>query len=213
MTLWPTLITGLVGVAGITGTILAARMTARAQTANLMLSINKDRERVQLADKRQVYANFISSMHDIILTAIVVRYSETDPQKKLKALINALPAQGVIYNRLGELELIAPEEVISQARAFVKFIMGFVHEILENANALEEEKLDLADTQMEKMEKELSEIMRTDLGIESVSSVHQLKADQLPKRSAISADNDTISRLPPKLLAHKPHEFVLPTVD
>jgi hypothetical protein len=55
--------------------------------------------------------------------------------------------------------------------------------------------------------------MRTDLGIESVSSVHQLQADQLPKRSAISADNETISRLPPKLLAHKPHEFVLPTVD
>jgi hypothetical protein len=121
------------------------------------------------------------------------------PQERLKALINALPTQGIIYNRLTELELIAPQEVISQAHTVVKFVMNFIHEILENANALEEEKLNFVDTQMEEMEKRLSETMRTDLGMEPVSSIHRLQADQLPKQSAISAGNGTIGRLHPKL--------------
>ena len=45
MTLWPTLITGLIGVAGIGGSILSARITTRSQTANLMLSISEEKER------------------------------------------------------------------------------------------------------------------------------------------------------------------------
>lgn len=44
MTLWPSVITRLVGVAGIAGALLAARMTARSQTADLMLSIGEEKK-------------------------------------------------------------------------------------------------------------------------------------------------------------------------
>ncbi len=48
MTLSPTVITGLVGVAGIAATLLAARMTARSQTADLMLSIGEEKKSASL---------------------------------------------------------------------------------------------------------------------------------------------------------------------
>ena len=44
MTLWPSVITRLVGAAGIAGALLAARMTARSQTADLMLSIGEEKK-------------------------------------------------------------------------------------------------------------------------------------------------------------------------
>ena len=53
MTLSLTVITGLVGVAGIAGTLPAARMIARSQTADLMLSIGEEKRSAQLAHKRQ----------------------------------------------------------------------------------------------------------------------------------------------------------------
>ena len=41
-------------MAGIGGTILAAWMTGKSQTANLVLSINAESERNRLAEKRRM---------------------------------------------------------------------------------------------------------------------------------------------------------------
>ncbi len=69
MTLWLTLITGLVGVAGIAGTILSARLTSRSQTANLMLSISEERKRARVTDRRQVYASFMAILNKVAIGA------------------------------------------------------------------------------------------------------------------------------------------------
>jgi hypothetical protein len=45
---WDTFITGVVGVAGIGGTILAALISSKAQAANLKLSIGAENERARL---------------------------------------------------------------------------------------------------------------------------------------------------------------------
>lgn len=75
MSIWPTFITGVVGIAGILGTIVAARMSARSQTANLLLSINEERRRAQRTEKRQVYAEFLTSIHDVVNKLMVAYYS------------------------------------------------------------------------------------------------------------------------------------------
>lgn len=49
-------ITGAVGLAGIGGTILAARMTGTSQIAGLKLSISAENHPSRLAEKRTIYA-------------------------------------------------------------------------------------------------------------------------------------------------------------
>ena len=53
---WSNLITGLVGLGGIGGTILAARMTGRSQLATLRVNIGAEDRRAAIADKRRTYA-------------------------------------------------------------------------------------------------------------------------------------------------------------
>lgn len=167
MNLWPTLITGLVGVAGIAGTILAARMTARNQTANLMLSISEERNRARIADKRQVYANFIASVNETILATGHAYYSETDPGERDAALIRALPERGAIYHRAGEVELIAPEEVTSQAVAMTRLVMSYSDELMKYAGKVPEAVIETLYERGSEMEKQLFKAMRADLGIEA----------------------------------------------
>ena len=67
MVSWATVITGIVGgVIGVGGTSLGAWLTGRTQTANLKLSIDAERERAQLADKRQTYARCLASLTEVV---------------------------------------------------------------------------------------------------------------------------------------------------
>jgi hypothetical protein len=54
------LVTGAVGIAGIGGTILAAWMTAKGQTSNLLLGVDAEDRRAQLAEKRRIYAAYLA---------------------------------------------------------------------------------------------------------------------------------------------------------
>ena len=181
MTLWPSLITGTVGVAGIAGTILAAQLTARNQTANLAVSINEERNRSRLSDKRQVYANFMTSLHENLLAWTLASYAETDTGERAVAILGAMPGRVTIYNRLSELELIGSEEVISQARALAKFVGDFFNKLTENADTPQLPVINSFDAQYDQMEKQLYKAMRADLGVESVSLVES--AEHAPART------------------------------
>jgi hypothetical protein len=71
------IVTGLIGVAGITGSLLSARLTARSNMAGLKLSITAEEERAQLAEKRRIHAGFHTSIDKlwIIYTQLHVRWS------------------------------------------------------------------------------------------------------------------------------------------
>jgi hypothetical protein len=108
---WPNLITGAVGVAGIGGTILAAWMTGKRQTANLMLSISADYGRNRLGDKRRIYARYQASLDSLILAISrldVLRRRRSMADDDLAALRAGLTE---MLSALGELRLIAPEEL------------------------------------------------------------------------------------------------------
>ena len=132
MNLWPTLITGAVGVAGIVGTILAAQLTARSQAANLMITIDAERDRARVADKRQVYANFISALNELLVTTAVEKYKDGGAAKKPGAYWDRFSAGRSVYTRLSELELVGSKEIISRAREISDLVTNFLDEIGED---------------------------------------------------------------------------------
>jgi hypothetical protein len=165
MTLWSTIITGVVGIAGIAGAILAARITATNQTSNLIFSINEDRIRSRIADKRQVYAKFTASVNENIAMTIAACYLEVDEEKRRRSIIEIIPTRRLEYNYLGELELIAPEEVTSQAKALVRFVNEkMLDEAITSAEFLNSPDFQSVDDQIDEMQDRLFKAMRSDLG-------------------------------------------------
>jgi hypothetical protein len=58
----PAAITGVVGLAGIGGTLLSARMTGKSDAANLRMSVSAEDTRAKLAEKRRIYANCLAAI-------------------------------------------------------------------------------------------------------------------------------------------------------
>ena len=59
---WAIVVTGVVGLAGIGGTLLAARMTSKSDAANLRTSISAEDARANRAEKRRIYANYLAAL-------------------------------------------------------------------------------------------------------------------------------------------------------
>jgi hypothetical protein len=92
-------ITGAVGIAGVIGTITAAKIGARAAT-----------ESARLSDKRRVYARAIAAMDAAVLAAQADRSGLSDVSSKdLAAARDA--ALLVAANAMGELQLTAPPRI------------------------------------------------------------------------------------------------------
>ena len=114
----PTAITGAVGLAGIAGTLLSAKMTSKADAKNLRASIRAEDARAKLADKRRIYAGCVAA-----LTA----YSDaTVAANSPKALIVKQHVRAELEYEVGrtrlaaqvavsEVDLIAPPEVAVMA--------------------------------------------------------------------------------------------------
>jgi hypothetical protein len=86
------------GRAGIAGTILSARLSARSQTANLMLSISEERERARVADRRQVYASFMAILNEVAIGAAAAYYMETETAPRSRSSRRALAGQRVLLS-------------------------------------------------------------------------------------------------------------------
>jgi hypothetical protein len=117
-------ITGIVGLAGIAGTAWQAkrgreaaladlRASLDAATANLRLSIAAEREQIHEAEKRRVYASYISSVNKVLfgimeLEAIVrLGVMKERPDKSMEILTELTTMEDI----LAEIELIAPQDI------------------------------------------------------------------------------------------------------
>jgi hypothetical protein len=103
----------LVGSAsGIGGAICGAWMTARSNLPALKLSINAERERARLADKRQVYARYMASLTDVIVAGSKLGDSVDVSPEEHKAMAVALAdSEGPMIAAMSEVKLIAPDDL------------------------------------------------------------------------------------------------------
>jgi hypothetical protein len=62
-------ITGVVGIAGVAGTILAAKIAGNSATENARLGISAESDRARLAEKRRIYARAIAAVDAGFLAA------------------------------------------------------------------------------------------------------------------------------------------------
>lgn len=108
------IVTGIVGVAGIGGTILATRMMGKNQTANLILSINAQGEHNRLAEKRRIYARYQASLDNIFFATGRLRIHGGE---RFKDNFDAMFTEYVeLHSALSELRLISAQSLANWHR-------------------------------------------------------------------------------------------------
>jgi hypothetical protein len=97
---WPTIVlgivTGIVGLAGIGGTLWSGKR-----------SITAENQRARLAEKRRVYARFFAAITDLLVLSDSASQSKHRERKKPE--LNQ--AMGLAVNAMSEVLLIAPEQL------------------------------------------------------------------------------------------------------
>jgi hypothetical protein len=158
----PALITGAVGIAGIGGTILSARITAKAQTANLRLSIGADNHRARVAEKRRIYATFMASYNGTVEAVVKHRtsFSTSGNTDEIKAMETAQrEARSVLNNARAEMGLIEPPNFDSMPDQLVDTLHAYVEATGLGARELDKPK---PATDLE-VQNKLNVAMRADL--------------------------------------------------
>jgi hypothetical protein len=105
-------ITGLVGIAGVAGTIIAARIAGNSARESAGLSIAAEERRARLTDKRQVYARFVGDLYTAAALAKDTKFSEDSSSDRA----DFEAARRDFFIRGNELILIAPLPVADLAR-------------------------------------------------------------------------------------------------
>lgn len=102
----PIVITGVVGLAGIVGSILSARLTSRSAARNLQLSISAEGKRAHTGEKRRIYAAFNSAIEGLWIIATSSEDFTTDPGR-----LHYNQAMSLLWSTYYEVSLIAPGNV------------------------------------------------------------------------------------------------------
>ena len=144
-------ITGVVGVAGIGGTLLSARMTSKSDAENLRMSIAAEDKRAQLAEKRRIYANCLARLTDGFYAATIVKtYTGKNTDAEYKTAVQECNRARVeATHTLHEVRLIGPGHVGNLASNAVRSLLR----VLEGDS-----------TEYSKVQAELASAMRADLG-------------------------------------------------
>jgi hypothetical protein len=168
---WGYVSTGVVGLAGIFGTLWQGKRSREAQTAdlkksldaateNLKLGIDADNRRSREAEKRRVYAQCLASYDDVLAAAMKLKssFSMSDP-----ALIEATAARldqaSVAMNRAkSEVRLITSKKTYFLADDLAVRLMSYVTETQKG------ESLKVPSHEIAAIRTDLILAMRADLG-------------------------------------------------
>lgn len=126
----PNLITGVVGIAGIVGSIVSARIARKSATENLRTSISAEDRRTRIAEKRRIYAAFVAAINVLVPAYIMNKNTQStrDAGERKVPSKDAVEALTSMLNTLAELELVAPENVTQYARQLRERSKDFMHD-------------------------------------------------------------------------------------
>ncbi len=148
---WTIVVTGIVGIAGIGGTLLSARMASKSAAENLRTSISADEARSKVAEKRRIYANCLTAFTAHTHAAGCLALGAEQPPAGCAALEEDCDrTRAAAMNAASEVYLIGSPEVIKLANRVIKLALG-----AETGGSLEDTVKAFA---------ELTGAMRRDLG-------------------------------------------------
>jgi hypothetical protein len=142
------IVTGIVGVAGMGSTILASRMTARSQTANLRITLEAETKRITRDERRQVYSRCITAleaMSDAASNLRVERFhggnEPSDKAKELEAHSSFIAAAEAAKLVIAEVSLVGPDNVRSLSSDYFMTIVEDTKHDVDNEAALPHVKM------------------------------------------------------------------------
>jgi len=150
------IVTGLVGAAGIGGTLLSARLTARWQRASLKLSISAENERSTEAEKRRIYASYLASVIEAFAAASTLDLVPKDNEEERKVRTDEThTAVARMINAVSEMTLIAPVDLSQLAEDTAREVSDYCDDVEAGRDA---------DLKFGEIRHKLHRAMRVDLG-------------------------------------------------
>jgi hypothetical protein len=107
---WAIVVTGVVGLAGIGGSIVSARMASTSAAANLQTNIAAEERRAKVAEKRLIYARYLTSITEVVAAAgnLEIYGGEADPGDRQALVVRVNQSVVALMNALSEVQLVAP---------------------------------------------------------------------------------------------------------
>jgi hypothetical protein len=121
-------ITAAVGIAGVTGTIIAAKIAGNSARESARLSIKAESDLARIADKRRVYARALAAVHAAASAAESAARATSDGKSgevRSAAERRWNEAGWAVTDAMSELRLIAPGPVGDQAT----LILGYLNDL------------------------------------------------------------------------------------
>lgn len=122
-----TFVAGVVGIAGIGGTLIGGRMASKSQSADVIRGINAERELALLAEKRRIYAECDSSFLRCSRARTGIEFAELmgDAEGKRAATKENNEAYEQMNLAYSALALIAPNDVVMAASHVRAHLIGY----------------------------------------------------------------------------------------
>jgi len=132
---WPTIVTGVVGVAGIIGTYWQGKRAREATSQDLRDSLSAETDRALRTDRRVVYANLLAMITKMTNAAamLTVEWAENRGKDARLALRSAhVQTLTELYVAGAEVNLIAPDPIWGAATTTIDFFTDYANELLSN---------------------------------------------------------------------------------
>lgn len=158
---WSNVTTGLVGLAGIGGTILSARMAGNSASRNLQTSISAENQRADRAEQRRVYSHFLG----LVLHAIEERAYQERAKEEDRAAAK-IDADRAVFNAADtahEVKLIGSDLVGSHVDKVMGLLVQLDYPEVPQSHALTPKQLHSKAQMLSQAHTEMFRAMRADL--------------------------------------------------
>ena len=121
----PAAITGVVGLAGIVGSIMSARQASRSASRDLQLSIKAEDKRASTAERRRICAAFNAAIEGLWIVSTSSEDFKVDPGRHNQAMT-------LLWGNFYEVSLVASGRVSSLASDVTEMRTELASKLLKN---------------------------------------------------------------------------------
>jgi hypothetical protein len=161
---WPTIVTGVVGLAGIIGTYWQGKRAREATSQDLRDSLNAETDRALTIDRRVVYARFLAAINKTTNATFLFAaewVANEEEATRLTSQAGHIVIMSELYAAAAEVKLIAPAAIGEAATAISNLFNDYRNALIND----EEPDYGAFDNDLYGYTQPLYTAMRADLGV------------------------------------------------